>query len=117
MTTATRLPSITRVKLHGGPAGDARHGVPEERGKDAEDEPDEGAGEHGVAAAARGHLDRVATRDDLASLHIPRDREQLLRLGLLGDHLCALLFCESDLVHEQKALDARVSAGVMNRSL
>src|SRR5438105_15278807 len=57
-TTATRLPSSIRpVRLQGRAAGEpARERLPQERGGDAEQEPEEGADDGGVPLAAGGRL-------------------------------------------------------------
>src|ERR671935_3207222 len=57
-TTATRLPSsIRRRRLPGRAAGEpARERLPEQRRGDAEQEPEEGAHDRGVALAAGGRL-------------------------------------------------------------
>src|ERR671933_372151 len=75
MTTATRLPSSTRLRLDAGPADDPRGGLPQERGDDAEQEPDQRADEHGVPPALRGRLDRRGAVHDLAGLDVLRERE------------------------------------------
>src|SRR5919204_1763671 len=98
MTTATRLPSSgTPPKLHGGPAGETGRGLPKDRGEEAEDEADDGADEHRVAAAAGGHLDGRGPGEDLASFDELRGREELLVLRLLRHDLGALLLGEADL--------------------
>src|SRR5919204_797423 len=112
MTTATRLPSSTRLRLDGSSADDPRRGLPDERREDAEHDADQSGDENRVAAASSGRLRRTSRRDQLALLDVLGEREQLLVLGEVGDDLPLLLDREPDLVREQQALDRR-KAGVL----
>src|SRR6266487_302232 len=105
------------LKLHSGSADDPGPGLPEERRQDAEHEADEGPGEHRVATAARGRLRRPGGRDHLTLLDRLREREQLLVLRLVGDHLALLLHREPDLVREQESLHGREAAVALNGRL
>src|SRR2546423_13486510 len=91
MTTATRLPSSTRLRLDGRSAGEARGRLPEERGEDAEQEADDPADEDGVPAAAGGGLGGASRRDQLALLDGLRQCQQLLVLRVVRGHLPLLL--------------------------
>src|SRR5947209_19998583 len=73
-TTATRLPSSIRpLRLQGRAAGDAaRERLPEERGGDPEQEPEEGADDGRVPLAAGGRLRPDGARQDAAALDGPR---------------------------------------------
>src|SRR5919197_754111 len=95
-TTATRLPSSIRpLRLQGRAAGDpARERLPQERGGDAEQEPEEGADDGRVPLAAGGRLRPDGARQDAAPLDALRlceersRREEVLRhdrAALLGD--------------------------------
>src|SRR5207302_3182600 len=95
-TTATRLPSsMPPRRLQGRAAGEApRERLPQERGRDAEEEPEEGAHDGGVALAAGGCLRPDGPCQDTAALDAlglreERSRaEQILRNdrpALLGD--------------------------------
>src|ERR671929_1374687 len=95
-TTATRLPSSIRpVRLQGRAAGEPRRErLPQERGDDAEQEPDERADDGGVPLAAGGRLRPDGARQDAAALDALRlreerpGREEVLRhdrAALLGD--------------------------------
>src|SRR5919201_1940421 len=95
-TTATRLPSSMRpLRLQGRAAGEpARKRLPQERGDDAEQEPQEGADDGGVPLAAGGRLRPDGARQDAAALDARRlreerpGREEVLRhdpAALLGD--------------------------------
>src|SRR5919201_3592253 len=76
-TTATRLPSSIRpLRLQGRAAGDAaRERLPEERGGDADEEPEEGAHDGRVALATGGRLRADGAGQDAA----PLDRLRLLK--------------------------------------
>src|SRR5919205_1057710 len=83
-TTATRLPSSIRPRrLPSGAAGEpARERLPEQRGGDTEQEPEEGADDGRVALAAGGRLRPDRVREDAAALDGLRLRaEQRLLLG------------------------------------
>src|ERR671931_1807494 len=95
-TTATRLPSSIRpLRLQGRAAGDpARERLPQERGGDAEQEPEEGADDGRVPLAAGGRLRPDGAGQDAAPLDALRlrkerpRREEVLRhdrAALLGD--------------------------------
>src|SRR5919198_1017175 len=95
-TTATRLPSSIRpVRLQGRAAGEpARERLPQERGGDAEQEPEEGAHDRRVPLAAGSRLRADGARQDAAALDALRlrqerpRREEVLRHdrpALLGD--------------------------------
>src|SRR5919197_3481110 len=112
MTTATFLPSSTRLRLDGGSADDRRRGLPDERREDAEHEADQSGDENRVAAATRGRLRRPRGGDQLALLDVLGERQKLLVLGEIGDDLPLLLYREPDLVREQQPLDRR-EAGVV----
>src|SRR3954470_6615964 len=116
MTTATRLPSSTPLRLDGRSAGDPGRRLPEERGEDAEQQADQRAHEHRVPAAPGGGLRRARRRVDLALLDRLGERQQLLVLALVGDHLALLLDGEADLVREEQSLDGR-EAGALNSTL
>src|SRR5918911_19333 len=93
-TTATRLPSSIRPRrLSSGAAGDApRERLPEERGGDAEQEPEERAHDSGVALAAGGRLRADGARQDASALDSLRLLEQRLRREEVGrDNRPALL--------------------------
>src|ERR671934_1733624 len=77
-TTATRLPSSMRpLRLQGRAAGDAaRERLPEERGRDAEQEPEEGAHDGGVPLTAGGGLRPDGAGEDAAALDRLRLREE-----------------------------------------
>src|SRR5438270_2811045 len=86
-TTATRLPSSIRpLRLQGRAAGEpARERLPEERGDDADEQPEEGADDGRVPLAAGGRLRPDGARQDAAALDALRlrkqrsSREQVLR--------------------------------------
>src|SRR5919198_3881008 len=95
-TTATRLPSsMPPRRLQGRAAGQpARERLPQERGGDAEEEPEEGAHDGGVALAAGRRLRPDGARQHASALDALRlleerlRREQILchdRPALLGD--------------------------------
>src|SRR5919108_1558358 len=95
-TTATRLPSSIRPgRLPSRAAGEpAREGLPQERGGDPEQQPEEGADDGRVALAAGGRLRPDGARQDAAALDALRLREERLgrkeilrhdRAALLGD--------------------------------
>src|SRR5919199_5496311 len=77
-TTATRLPSSIRpLRLQGRAAGEpARERLPQERGRDAEQEPEEGAHDGGVPLAAGGCLRPDSARQDAAALDGLRLRQE-----------------------------------------
>src|ERR671936_708992 len=77
-TTATRLPSSIRPRrLQGRAAGEpARERLPEERRGDAEEEPEEGADDGGVALAAGRRLRPDGARQDTSALDALRLREE-----------------------------------------
>src|SRR5438309_11083490 len=70
-TTATRLPSSIRpLRLQGRAAGEpARERLPQERGRDAEQEPEEGAHDGRVPLAAGGRLRPDGAGQGAAALH------------------------------------------------
>src|SRR5213080_253836 len=80
-TTATRLLSSIRPRrLPSGAAGEpARERLPEQRRGDAEQEPEEGADDGGVALAASGRLRPDSAGQDTSALDALRLREQRLR--------------------------------------
>src|SRR3954469_21809296 len=115
MTTATRLPSSTEVRLDGRSAGDPGRRLPEERREDAEQQADQGPHEDRVAAAPGGRLRRPGRRDQLALLDRLRERQQPLVLRLVGDLPGLLLNGRADLVREQQPLHRREAAGLDGR--
>src|SRR5919201_2401760 len=93
-TTATRLPSSMRpLRLQGRAAGDsARERLPQERGDDAEQEPEERAHDRGVPLAAGGRLRADGPRQHAAALDALRLREERPRREeVLRHHRAALL--------------------------
>src|SRR5919201_3711277 len=95
-TTATRLPSSIRpLRLQARAAGDAgRERLPQERGGDADQEPEEGAHDGRVPLAAGGRLRPDGAGQDAAALdglglgELRLRRKEVLchdRAALLGD--------------------------------
>src|SRR5690242_13568963 len=84
-TTATRCPSSTPPRLRRA-ADDPDDRLPEERGEDPDQEPEQRRDDHGVAAALRGRLGCGGEGLLTALLDLLRHRELLLRGGeLVGD--------------------------------
>src|SRR6266516_5740996 len=84
-TTATRCPSSTPPRLRGA-ADDPHERLPEQRGEDPQQQPEQGRDDHGVTAALRGHLRGGRERLLTALLDFLRHRELLLGgCELVGD--------------------------------
>ena len=83
-TTATRLPSTMAL---GGAGATREERIGEERRRAAEQEPEQGADQGAVAAAARRRLDRRRRLDDLRLLDVLGERELLLDVGLKIEQL------------------------------
>src|SRR3954462_5824069 len=80
-TTATRLPSTISVRLRGAPRGPSlQERVCDRGGERSEKDADQPADQGCVTTARRGRLARHCSLDDLALLHVLRQREQLLVL-------------------------------------
>src|SRR5918994_331225 len=92
MTTATRFPST--IGLRGAAAREERIG--EQRGRRAEQKPEQRADEGGVTPARRGGLDRNGRLDDPALLDTLGQREELPSLQELRLHRPAPLLVEAD---------------------
>src|SRR5439155_21135189 len=84
-----RCPSSTPTRLRRA-ADDPPDRLPEERGEDPQQQPEQGRDNRGVATALRGRLRRGRERDLLAQLDLLRHRELLLRGGELVGELSAL---------------------------
>src|SRR2546421_1852944 len=97
-TTATRLPSsMPPRRLQGRAAGEAaRERLPQERGGDAEEQPEEGAHDGGVALAAGRRLRPDGARQDTAALDALRLREERPRAEQILRHDGAALLGDSD---------------------
>src|SRR5919201_4353766 len=97
-TTATRLPSSIRpLRLQTRAAGQpARKRLPQERGGDAEQQPEEGADDGRVALAAGGRLRPDGARQDTAALDGLRLGEERLRREEVGRHDRPALLCDPD---------------------
>src|SRR5919201_3887703 len=97
-TTATRLPSSMRpLRLQGRAAGEpARERLPQERGDNAEQEPEEGADDGGVPLAAGGRLRPDGARQDAAALDALRLREERPRREEVLRHDRAALLGDAD---------------------
>src|SRR5579864_3236277 len=87
-TTATRLPSSTKLTLAREPAGD---GLPEEGGEDPEQESDEGADDDGVALAAGRHLRDPGRRQHERVLDVLGLQDQRLLALPVGEQLVETL--------------------------
>src|SRR6266536_4779837 len=88
-TTATRCPSSTPPRLRGA-ADDPHERLPEQRGEDPQQQPEQGRDDHGVTAALRSRLRGGRERHLLTQLDLLRHRELLLRGGELVGELSAL---------------------------
>src|SRR5919201_2155120 len=97
-TTATRLPSSMRpLRLQGRAAGEpARELLPQERGDDAEQEPEEGADDGGVPLATGGRLRPDGARQDAAAFDALRLREERPRREEVLRHDRAALLGDAD---------------------
>src|ERR687883_1059228 len=97
-TTATRLPSSIRPRrLPSGAAGEAaRERLPEERGGDAEEKPEEGADDRRVALAAGGRLRPDGEGQDASALDGLRLLEERLRREEVGRHDRPALLRDAD---------------------
>src|SRR5919202_1786101 len=97
-TTATRLPSSIRpLRLQGRAAGDAaRERLPQERGGDADQEPEEAAHDGRVPLAAGGRLHPDGARQDAAALNGSRLTEKRLRREEVLRHDRAALLGDAD---------------------
>src|SRR6266516_7418193 len=84
-TPATRCPSSTPPRLRGA-ADDPPDRLPQERGEDPQQQPEQGRDDHGVSTALRGRLGRGRERLLTALLDFLRYRELLLGgCELVGD--------------------------------
>src|ERR687886_339330 len=105
------------MRLDSCSAGDPGGGLPQERGDDAQQEPDQGTDQDRVAAASRRRLRRPGRRDQLALFDVLRQSEELLVVREVADDLPLLLYREADLVGEQQALDGRKAVVVLHLRL